>query len=450
MDLIDSTVVNVAVPLVSRDFHASSTSVQWIVGGYPLAIAVGLIAGGRLGDLVGRRTMFLIGAVGFVAASALCAVSTGSGMLIAARLIQGGFSAMMLPQGLGILRETFPPDERQKAFAVFGPVIGLSAVLGPLLGGALIDWNLWHTGWRLVFLVNVPIGAIAIIAGLRLLPASRPDHSTRLDLVGTALVAIFSVLIVYPLIQGREDGWPWWTYASLAGGVVVLIGFGWHQQWQARRGEAPLVTPSVFNHRGYSSGLVFAVLFFAGLGGILLCTTLFLQVGQGFSPIRAALSTVPLTVGLVIGSALSGAVLGPKYGRRTLQAGVAIAAVGWLLAALAVRDGGTIGLVDLLPGLLVAGIGTGMLIAPMFDIILASVTDEEAGSASGVLNAGQQLATSIGIAALGTIFFNSIGNGHYHRALTLALLVEVGTMVALLVISPLLPRFAREPAPDSG
>jgi MFS family permease len=148
MDLIDSTVVNVAAPLISRDFHASSTQLQWIVGGYPLAIAVGLIAGGRLGDLVGRKTMFLIGALGFVAASVLCGVSTGSGVLIAARLVQGSFAALMLPQGFGIIREVFPGEDRQQAFAVFGPVIGLSAVLGPLLGGALIDWNLWHTGWR--------------------------------------------------------------------------------------------------------------------------------------------------------------------------------------------------------------------------------------------------------------------------------------------------------------
>ena len=177
MDLIDSTVVNVAAPLIDRDFHASSTSLQWIVGGYPLAIAVGLIACGRLGDLVGRKTMFLFGAVGFVAASVMCGVSTGPGMLIAARLIQGSFAALMLPQGFGIIREVFPTEERQSAFAIFGPVIGLSAVLGPLLGGALINWDLWGTGWRLVFLVNVPIGVAAVAAGIRFCP--RPSRTAR-------------------------------------------------------------------------------------------------------------------------------------------------------------------------------------------------------------------------------------------------------------------------------
>jgi EmrB/QacA subfamily drug resistance transporter len=447
MDLIDSTVVNVAAPLISHDFHASSTALQWIVGGYPLAIAVGLIMGGRLGDLVGRKHMFILGAVGFVAASVLCGLSTGSAMLIVARLIQGSFAAMMLPQGLGILREVFPDDEQQKAFGVFGPVIGLSAVLGPLLGGGLIDWNLFGSGWRLVFLVNVPLGLLAIIGAVRLLPASRPDRETKLDLLGALFVCGFAVLLVYPLIQGREDGWPWWTYASLAAGVLLLVIFAVQQRRRDRDGKAVLVTPSVFSHRGYTSGLAFAVLFFAGVGGTLLCATLFLQIGQGFTPIHAALCTVPLSVGLVIGAGLSGAILGPKFGRRTIQGGVAIATVGWLLIVLVLRGHGTIGFLDLTPGLLLAGIGFGLVVAPMFDIILASVTDAETGSASGVLNAAQQLATSVGVAVFGTIFFDTVVGGRFHPALSHVILVQVGVMVALLAISPLLPRFARPEAP---
>jgi len=447
MDLIDSTVVNVAAPLISRDFHTSTTSLQWIVGGYPLAIAVGLITGGRLGDLAGRKRMFLIGAVGFVAASTLCGLAPGAGVLIAARLIQGAFAALMLPQGFGILREVFPADEQQKAFAIFGPVIGLSAVFGPIIGGSLIDWNLFGTGWRFVFLVNVPLGIGAIIGAFRLLPASRPDHGTRLDLIGTALVSAFAILLVYPLIQGREAGWPWWTYASMAGGVAFLLVFAVQQRRRDRAGIAPLVTPSVFGHRGYSAGLIFAVLFFGGLGGTLLCATLFLQIGQGFTAIHAALCTVPLSIGLIIGAGLSGSILGPKFGRRTLQGGVALSAAGWLLLVFALRGHGPIGFLDLAPGLLLAGVGLGLVVAPMFDIVLASVTERETGSASGVLNAAQQLATSIGVAVLGTIFFDAIGGGDFHNAFSRTLLVQVGIMAGLLVLSPLLPRFAREPAP---
>jgi EmrB/QacA subfamily drug resistance transporter len=451
MDLIDSTVVNVAAPLISHDFHSSTTSLQWIVGGYPLAIAVGLILGGRLGDLVGRKTMFILGTSGFVVASTLCGLAPGAGVLIFARLLQGSFAAMMLPQGFGVLREVFPEDERQAAFAVFGPVIGLSAVFGPIIGGSLIDWNLFGSHWRLVFLVNVPIGIAAIAGAVKLLPPSLPERGTKLDLLGTALVTVFAVALVYPLIQGRELGWPWWTYASMVGGVAVLGLFALQQRHRERVGVAPLVLPSIFSHRGYTAGLLFATIFFGGMGGTLLCSTLFLQIGQGFSPIHAALCTVPLPVGLIIGAGLSGGLLGPKFGRLVIQAGVAVAAAGWVLVVIALRGQSTIGFLALLPGLLDAGIGLGLVVAPMFDTILASVTDPESGSASGVLNAGQQLATSIGVAVFGTIFFDTLSykvlGAHFHRALSYTLQIEVGLSILMLLISPLLPRFARVEAP---
>jgi EmrB/QacA subfamily drug resistance transporter len=450
MDLVDSTVVNVAAPQISHQFHASSTSLQWIVGGYPLAIAMGLIIGGRLGDFEGRKKMFVIGAIGFVAASIACGLAPDADFLIAARLVQGGFAAMLLPQGFGILREVFPEDERQSAFALFGPVIGFSAVLGPIIGGSLISWNLFGSGWRMVFLINVPLGILAIVGGIKLLPPSIPDHNTKLDLVGTFLVSAFAVLLVYPLIQGRDYGWPWWTYFMMASGLLFLVAFVFQQRRRERRNEAPLVTMSIFSHRGYSAGLTFALLFFAGFGGTLLCSTLFLQIGQRFTPIHAAVCTIPLSIGLVIGAALSGGFLGPKYGRRTLQAGVIVSGIGWLILALRIHHGGTIGFVDLLPGLLIAGIGLGLVVAPMFDIILASVTDEETGSASGVLNASQQLANSIGVAVLGTIFFDAIANGNFHLGLSRVLLIQTITMVILLAISPLLPRMAHEPVEEAG
>ena len=446
MDLIDSTVVNVAAPKISIDFHAGSTSLQWIVGGYSLAIAVLLILGGRLGDLVGRRRLFLIGAAGFTLSSLACGLSTGTGVLIAARLVQGAFSALMLPQGFGLIRESFDEDEQQKAFSIFGPVIGLSAVLGPLLGGALTDWNVFGTGWRLVFFVNIPLGVAAVIAGLRVLPADRPHRGVRLDWLGTVLVTAFAVLLVYPLIMGREYGWPAWTWLMMAGGVACLVVFAVYQRSRESRDLDPLVTTSIFGHRGYSAGFVFALLFFGGMTGTLLCSTLFLQVGQGFTPIHAALCTIPLTVGMTIGAGLSGAVLGPRFGRRTLQAGTVVGGIGWLLVVLALRGHGTVGFLGLLPGLLVAGLGIGLVVAPMFDIILASVEDRETGSASGVLNAGQQLAASVGVAVLGTVFFDAISGGDFHAGLRDALWVQTGLVVAMLMMSPLLPRTAREPA----
>jgi MFS family permease len=211
MDLLDGTIVNVAAPTIRTDLHSSTSALQWVIGGYALAFAVGLITGGRLGDIYGRKRMFVLGAIGFVIASMACAFASSPEMLIACRLAQGGAAALLIPQGFGIIRDAFAPSEQGTAFAIFGPVIGLSAVLGPIVGGALIDANLLGSGWRLVFFVNLPLGVIAAIGAARLIPDVRATSAPRLDLVGTALAALGMALLVYPLIQGREAGWPAWT-----------------------------------------------------------------------------------------------------------------------------------------------------------------------------------------------------------------------------------------------
>ena len=246
--------------------------------------------------------------------------------------------------------------------------------------------------------------------------------------------------------MGRDYGWPAWTWVMLVAGVAFLGVFGLHQRAREARHRDPLVVTSVFGHRGFSAGMLFAVLFFGGMTGTLLCATLFLQEGQGFTPIHAALCTVPLTLGMTVGAGLSGAVLGPKFGRRTMQAGTVVSGLGWLLVVLALHGSGLVTAWDLAPGLLVGGLGIGLVVAPLFDIVLASVADRETGSASGVLNAGQQLAGSIGVAVLGTVFFDTVAGGDFHAGLRVALWVQVGLVVAMLAVSPLLPRMAREPA----
>jgi EmrB/QacA subfamily drug resistance transporter len=445
MDLLDSTIVNVAAPSIRASFGTSSTALQWIVGGYPLAIAVGLIAGGRLGDLYGRRRLFLIGAAGFTAASVLCGLAPSTGTLIAFRLLQGAFGALMLPQGLGILRQVFAPEEVVKAFGLFGPVMGSAALLGPIVGGGLIDLNLAGSGWRLVFLINLPLGIAAILGALRLVPESRSAHASRLDLTGTALVGLAAILLVYPLIQGRELGWPAWTYVSMAASVALFGVFAYQQRARDRAGKDPLVTPSVFGHRGYTGGLLVATVFFAGVIGSMLCLMLFLQIGEHFTAIHAGLTFIPFSLGTALGAGLSGGLLGPKFGRKVLQAGAVVSLGGWGLVISEVNGGGLISSWDLLPGLLIGGVGMGLSVAPLFDIILAAVADHEIGSASGVLNAVQQLASSVGVAVLGTIFFSAVtADGDFAHALQQALWAQLGLLVAMLVFSPLLPRFARE------
>ena len=332
MDLLDSTIVNVAAPTIRTDLHSSTSALQWVIGGYALAFAVGLITGGRLGDIYGRKRLFVLGAIGFVLASMACAFAVSPEMLIACRLAQGGAAALLIPQGFGIVRDAFAPAEQASAFAIFGPVIGLSAVLGPIIGGALVDANLFGSGWRLIFFVNLPLGLIAAIGAARLIPESRAADRPRLDLVGTALAATGMGLLIYPLIQGREAGWPAWTYLMVAASALSFAALVAWTRRVRRRGGDPLVEASIFSHRAYTAGISMIVVFFAGMLGTMLVLTLFMQFGKHFSAIHAGLTLAPFAAGAAVGAALAAAVLAPRLGRTTLQIAAVIAAAGvwWL------------------------------------------------------------------------------------------------------------------------
>jgi MFS family permease len=269
MDLLDGTIVNVAAPTIRTDLRASSAALEWMIGGYALAFAVGLVTGGRLGDIYGRKRLFVIGAVGFVVASFACAFAQSPEMLIGFRMAQGFAAALLIPQGLGIIRDVFAPAEQASAFAVFGPVIGLSAVLGPIIGGALIAANAFGSGWRLIFFINLPLGLIAALGAARIIPESRAPRRPQLDLVGTGLSAAAMGLLIYPLIQGQAAGWPVWTFVMLAGSAVC---FGLLVLWSRHvrgRGRDPLVEASIFGHRAYSAGLATIAVFFSGMMGSL-------------------------------------------------------------------------------------------------------------------------------------------------------------------------------------
>ncbi len=451
MDMLDGTIVNVAAPTIHDDLHASASGLQWIVSGYALAFAISLITGSRLGDIYGRRRLFLIGSIGFVLASVGCGLSDSESMLIACRLAQGTAAALLVPQGLGIIRSVFAQDEQGSAFAAFGPVIGLSAMLGPIIGGALIGANLLGTGWRLVFFINLPLGLVAAIGAARLMPESRLAHSPRLDLVGSILAALGMGLLVYPLIQGRSAGWPAWTFLMLA---ASLAAFGALVVWTRHRrksGRDPLVEPTIFAHRAYVAGIASLTVFFACMSGVLLVMTLFLQFGAHFTPIHAGLTMAPLALGSALGAVLAATLLAPKLGRTVLQVGALAMAAGvfWLHQVVAAHglDVNTLSMAG--PEVLM-GLGIGMLVAPLFDFVLAAVTDAEVGSASGVVNAGQQLAGAIGVAALGTIFFSALVHGGYVVAINHCLVVVIAAMPVLIVLTRLLPAHARDQEATGG
>jgi EmrB/QacA subfamily drug resistance transporter len=443
MDLIDGTIVNVAAPSIRANLGSTLSALQWIAGGYALTFAVGLVTGGRLGDIFGRKRLFLAGVAGFAAASLLCGLAPTTGTLIAARLLQGACAALMIPQGFGIIRAAFGPDEIGKAFAMFGPVIGLSAVLGPVLGGVLVD----GPGWRWIFFVNLPLAAAALIAGAKLLPESRAVHPPTLDIPGAALVTAAAGLLVYPLIQGREAGWPAWTFASMAAALVALGGFVLVERRRERAGVSPLVTMSLFRKRAFSAGLACALVFFAGMIGLMLVFSLYLQIGLHFSPAHAGLAFVPWSLGTAIGAGLGAGALSPKLGRPTLHIGAAVMLAGVLgMLAVVSATGAGMGVWEIAGPELVAGAGMGMLLAPLFDFVLAGVADHEIGSASGVLNAVQQLSGAIGIAAIGTVFFSVLASDGIRHAFEIALWIDAALVVVTGALVCLLPMRAREGA----
>ncbi|MDX6394924.1 MAG: hypothetical protein QOJ73_5987 [Streptosporangiaceae bacterium] len=457
MDLLDSTIAQVAGPTIRLDLGGSYSLIEWVTAAYSLAAAVGLLVGGRLGDVFGRKRMLLVGMAGFIALSIACAAAATPAELIVARAAQGAAGALMLPQVFGLIRDLFAAEEMGKAFGVFGPVMGLSAMLGPIVSGGLISADLFGAGWRMIFLVNVPIGIAALLVAGHHLPsastgpvAGRPGWA-RLDGPGMLLAGLGMFLLVFPLAQGQQLGWPAWTFGMLATSVVSLTGFGWYQVRRARNGRSPLVEPSIFTHRGYTAGVLFSIVFVGSMGGIVLIFNVFLQAGLGFSAWHSAITTAPWAGGAFIGSAIGGITMA-KLGRRVLHAGLLVEAAG-LLALWAVLHGlgAGVGSLDLLGPMLIGGMGMGMVFVPLFDIVMAGVEPHEIGSASGVLQSVNGLGMSLGVAGLGAVFFSLLGPTTTHAAgfiapAELTILLTVSLLAAAGAIAFALPRRAREQA----
>ncbi len=446
MDLLDGTIVNIATPAIRADLGASLTSLQWIAGGYALTFAVGLVTGGRLGDIFGRRRMFLIGVAGFTLSSALCGAAGSTGTLIVFRLLQGAFAALMIPQGFGIVKQVFPEDEIGKAFGLFGPVIGGSAVLGPVIGGLLVDGNLFGSGWRMIFLVNVPLGIAALVYGARLLPESRAQERPTLDVPGAVLVSTAIGLIIYPLIQGRTLGWPAWNFAMIGAGLVVLAVFVVVELRRERRGVSPLVTMALFSKRAFSAGLASILVFFGGMIGLMFTFSIYLQIGFGYSAVAAGLAFMPWAAGTALGAVLGAGVIALRYGRHTLHAALAVMAIGIAGMLFVVTRESHHGSIRARVGPeLLAGIGMGGVLSPLFNFILAGVDDDEVGSASGVLNAVQQLAGAIGIALIGSLFFSVAAAQGLATAFGHALWIELAALAGCALLVLLLPM---QPRPE--
>jgi EmrB/QacA subfamily drug resistance transporter len=410
MQLVDISIVNVAIPSIQRDLDATYSQIQWVLAGYQLAFAVMLITGGRLGDIFGRKRLFMIGMGGFTLASALCGLAQSPGMLIGSRVLQGLMGAVMFPQILSVIQVTFPPRERAGAFGMFGATIGLATITGPLVGGLLIEADLLGLEWRPIFLVNVPIGVAALLAASRFLVESKAPRALRLDPVGVAVVSAGLLLLVYPLVQGRELDWPLWTFLSMAASVPVLAGFLLYERRKKALDGSPLVDPDLFRQRSFVPGLLVAGIFFMGIPAFFLTFSLWLQIGLGFSALHAGLTGAPFAVGSALASAAS-VRLAPTLGRRILSLGslLLVAGMAGLIWTVDRYDGG-IHSWQLLPALLVCGLGLGCVVAPLVNVVLAGIRGQDAGAASGVLTTVQQVGGAVGVAVIGVIFFGLLGS----------------------------------------
>jgi EmrB/QacA subfamily drug resistance transporter len=440
MDLLDSTITVIAAPTISAGLRGGPELIKWLGASYALSLGVLLVTGGRLGDRYGRRRTFLIGIAGFTAASLACGLAWDPASIIVARLIQGAFGALLIPQGFGILGSVFPREQIGKAFSAFGPILGLSAVGGPLLAGVLIDANLFGLSWRPMFLINIVLGVAGLVAGLRLLPRDRGDASVRIDVAGSVLLAGTMLGLLFGLIEGSTSGWTALPIAAMAAGLACFAAFCQRQ----RTAVAPLIKPSLLRNRGFTAGLIVGLVVFAAIGGLIYAVSLYLQRGLGYSPLRAAVvGFAPVAAGLVIASVASMNLLG-RLGRKLTLAGivVTVAGVGWLLLLV---TGSTPTAASLAPAMTVIGLGMGATFATIYDIAIGDIDPAEAGSASGSLSSIQQLANAIGPAIITTIYFDAVSGGQGHAmSVSLGAVIGIGVLSALAV--PLLPRRAQAEA----
>ena len=448
----DIWAVNVAAPSLQRDLHVSDAALQLIVGGYAFMYASGMVTGGRLGDLLGYRRMFMTGVITFAAASLLCGFARSQGELVGARLLQGLTGAIMVPQVLALITAAFPVRERTRALAWFGVTMGVGFVSGQILGGGLIQANIFNLGWRAIFLVNVPVGIMALIAASVVVPHVWAEHRPRLDLIGAAGVSGSLALALVPLTLGRDEGWPVWTWVSLASAVPVLaLTLAWERRL-ARGGGEPLLDLPLFRERAFSAGLAvnFGLVFF--FGSFMFVLTLLLQAGLGQSPLHAGIEALPLAATFTIMSILSPR-LTARLGPRAITVGAAIAALGTVLLALTgLRFGARLTGWDLAPATALIGLGQGMALPSLIGAVLQHVRPERAGAAAGILTTTQQFGAASGIAIVGAIFYSGIGaspgRGSFVTGMELAMIVDAALLAAATAVTLLLSKRSA-PAPDA-
>ncbi|WP_287163957.1 DHA2 family efflux MFS transporter permease subunit [Rhodococcus sp. (in: high G+C Gram-positive bacteria)] len=408
MQLLDATIVNVALPSIAVDLGAGVSAQLLMVSVYVLAFACSLITAARLGDLWGRRAVFLTALSVFVVASLLCGLAQSATMLIVCRGLQGLAAGSMSAQTFAIISGLFPKSRHPRVFGIYGATIGLATVSGPLIGGLLIEWNLFDWGWRLIFFVNIPIGIAALIVGYFHLADAKADSVRSLDLVGALLSSVALFLLIFPLTEGRARGWPTPLVVMIAASVPIAVAFVLYEYRLGKHGGDPVLRLELFRDRAFAVGAALAFVFFGTLTSLIFTISLTLQFGFGFSPLRAGVMTLPWAVGMGVAAVLSSAVY-RLLGNRVLIVGMVVFAGSLLtLSTILEKVGTDPSWLSLAGPLLIGGAGLGLFVAPLQTAILASVRPQHAGSVSGLLPTVQQVGSSIGLALIGVVFFSLV------------------------------------------
>ncbi|MFF5437972.1 MFS transporter [Streptomyces achromogenes] len=447
MAILDSFIVVVAGPAIQAELNATASELQWVLAGYQLSYAVVLITGGRLADLYGRKRVFVIGTAVFTLSSLACAVAGGPGVLIGARVAQGLGAALMVPQVFAVVTLTVSARDRHRVFGVLGVVMGMASVSGQVAGGLLIGADLFGSGWRSVFWVNIPIGIATILLALAHVPESRAERTRKLDVPGVLVLSAALLLLTYPLIQGREAGWPWWTWVCFAASAVAFALFVVLERAVDRRGGEPLVNLSLFAQRSFSLGIVLVLAVYALLTSYYLALSVSMQEGLGMSALGAGLVYAPAAVTFFVCGLVAGRLV-PRYGRRVLETGAVVLSAGYLTTAVVLLSGPRLTPLLVVPTLMLQSAGGGLLITPLLNTVLARIEPRAAGMASGALSTAQQVGAALGVAVVGAVFFHAFHTGaalgdRVHAAgrafaLTSLTACAVAALAALLVF--LLPK----------
>ncbi|MGW1047653.1 MFS transporter [Streptomyces sp. NPDC002521] len=440
LPLVDFFIVNVALPTIGADLHTGEAVLELVVAGYGVAYAVLLVLGGRLGDLFGRRRLFLGGMAAFGLTSLACGLAPGAWSLVAARVAQGAAAAAMLPQVLATIQSATHGVRRAKAMSLYGATAGLSMVAGQILGGVLVAADVAGTGWRSVFLVNVPVVVVGLILAVRVMPETRSQHPEPVDGLGTVLLAVSLLTLLAPLTEGRATGWPLWTWLSLAAFPFAAGAFWAVERRADRAGRTPLVPPSLMALASLRRGLVLMVPFSIGFSGFMFVIALALQRGAGLGPVPAGLALAPMAVAFLFVS-LAGPRLIGRYGTRVVTAGSAVQGVGILLIVLAAwRDWPHLDVGSLLPGAAVAGAGQALQLPNVLRLVMSEVPPARAGVGSGVMVTTQQSALALGVATLGTLFLTLVPHLGMRDALITTLLLQLAGIALTGLLSLRLPR----------